>query len=229
MLARGIAGLRADLAGRSVVVSAGGTREEIDPVRFIGNWSSGLQGYALARAAAVRGANVTLVAANTALPDPAGVRVVRVTSASELREAVLEAAATADAVVMAAAVADYRPAVRSDVKLKKDGRAPDPIPLTENPDILRELAGPARRPGQVIAGFAAETGDMIANGQAKLAAKGCDLIVVNQVGHGLAFGTADNEAEILAADGARMPVPRGPKALLADVVWDSVLARLGSS
>ncbi len=204
VLARGSAGLTADLAGRSVVVSAGGTREEIDPVRFIGNWSSGLQGYALARAAAARGAEVTLVAANTALPDPAGVRVVRVTSAAELREAMLEAAAKADAVVMAAAVADYRPAVRSDVKLKKDGRAPGPIALTENPDILRELAGPARRPGQVIVGFAAETGDVIANGQAKLAAKGCDLIVVNQVGDGLAFGTTDNEAEILAADGARV-------------------------
>lgn len=226
VLARGAAGLTADLAGRAVVVSAGGTREEIDPVRFIGNWSSGLQGYALARAAAARGADVTLVAANTALPDPAGARVVRVTSASELREAVLEAAVKADAVVMAAAVADYRPAVRSGVKLKKDGRAPDPIELTENPDILHELSGPARRPGQVIVGFAAETGDVIANGQAKLAAKGCDLIVVNQVGNGLAFGTADNEAEILAADGARVRVPRGPKALLAEVVWDAVAARL---
>ncbi len=226
VLARGRAGLAADLAGRRVVISAGGTREEIDPVRFIGNWSSGLQGYALARAAAARGADVTLVAASTSLPDPAGVRVVRVTSAAELREAVLEAAAKADAVVMAAAVADYRPEVRSDVKLKKDGRAAEPIRLAENPDILRELSGPARQPGQVIVGFAAETGDLIANGQAKLAAKGCDLIVINQVGNGLAFGTADNEAEILGADGARVSVPRGPKALLAEVVWDNVVARL---
>lgn len=226
VLARGSAGLAPDLSARRVVVSAGGTREEIDPVRFIGNWSSGLQGYALARAAAARGADVTLVAANTALTDPAGVRVIRVTSAAELREAMLEAAAKADAVVMAAAVADYRPAVRSDIKLKKDGRPAGPIALTENPDILRELAGEARQPGQVIVGFAAETGDLIANGQAKLAAKGCDLIVVNQVGDGLAFGTADNAAEILAADGARVSVPRGPKALLAEVVWDSVLARL---
>jgi phosphopantothenoylcysteine decarboxylase / phosphopantothenate---cysteine ligase len=226
VLARGAAGLAADLAGRSVVVSAGGTREEIDPVRFIGNWSSGLQGYALARTAAARGADVTLVAANTALPDPAGVRIVRVTSAAELREAMAEAAANADAVVMAAAVADYRPAVRSDIKLKKDGRDPAPIALIENPDILRELSGPARRPGQVVVGFAAETGDVIANGRAKLAAKGCDLIVVNQVGSGLAFGTADNAAEILDADGARVSVPRGPKALLAEVIWDSVLTRL---
>lgn len=226
VLARGTAGLVPDLAGLSVVVSAGGTREEIDPVRFLGNWSSGLQGYALARAAAARGADVTLVAANTTLPDPAGARVVRVTSARELREAMLEGAAKADAVVMAAAVADYRPAVRSEVKLKKDGQAPAPIALTENPDILRELSGPARRPGQVIVGFAAETGDMVANGQAKLAAKGCDLIVVNQVGNGLAFGTQDNEAEILGADGTRVAVPRGPKALLAEVVWDNVIARL---
>jgi len=226
VLARGSAGLPADLAGRRVVISAGGTREEIDPVRFIGNWSSGLQGYALARTAAARGAEVTLIAANTALADPAGVRVVRVTSACELRDAAAEAAAAADAVVMAAAVADYRPATRSDVKLKKSGAAPDPIPLAENPDVLRELSTLRRRPGQVIVGFAAETENVIANGQAKLAAKGCDLLVVNRVGGGLAFGTADNEAEILAADGQRTSVPRGPKETLAEAVWDHVVARL---
>jgi phosphopantothenoylcysteine decarboxylase / phosphopantothenate---cysteine ligase len=226
VLARGSAGLGADLAGRRVVVSAGGTREEIDPVRFIGNWSSGLQGYALARTAAARGAQVTLIAANTGLADPAGARVIRVTSACELRDAAIEAAADADAVVMAAAVADYRPAARSRAKLKKSGVPPDPIVLTENPDILRELSGVRRRPGQVIVGFAAETDDVIANGQAKLAAKGCDLLVVNRVGNGLAFGTADNEAEILAADGQRTSVPRGPKDALADVIWDQVLARL---
>jgi len=226
VLARGSAGLPADLAGRRVVISAGGTREEIDPVRFIGNWSSGLQGYALARTAAARGAEVTLIAANTALADPAGVRVVRVTSACELRDAAAEAAAAADAVVMAAAVADYRPATRSDVKLKKSCAAPDPIPLAENPDVLRELSTIRRRPGQVIVGFAAETENVIANGQAKLAAKGCDLLVVNRVGGGLAFGTADNEAEILAADGQRTSVPRGPKETLAEAVWDHVVARL---
>jgi phosphopantothenoylcysteine decarboxylase/phosphopantothenate--cysteine ligase len=226
VLARGSAAVLPDLAGRQVVVSAGGTREEIDPVRFIGNWSSGRQGYALARTAAVRGAQVTLVAANTGLPDPAGVHVVTVTSARELREAVLEAAARADAVVMAAAVADYRPVSRSEVKLKKSGRAPDPIELTENPDILRELSTARRRPGQVIVGFAAETDEPVRNGQAKLAAKGCDLLVVNVVGNGLAFGTADNEAEILAADGERISVPRGPKESLADVIWDKVVARL---
>jgi phosphopantothenoylcysteine decarboxylase / phosphopantothenate---cysteine ligase len=225
VLARGRAALMPDLAGHRVVVSAGGTREELDPVRFIGNWSSGRQGYALARTAAARGAEVTLVAANTALPDPAGTHVIRVTSASDLREAVVSAAADADAVVMAAAVADYRPATRSTVKLKKSGRPPA-VELAENPDILRELSTVLRRPGQVIVGFAAETDNLIGNGQAKLAAKGCDVLVVNRVGDGLAFGTDDNEAEVLTADGEKISVPRGPKENLAEVIWDVVVARL---
>jgi phosphopantothenoylcysteine decarboxylase/phosphopantothenate--cysteine ligase len=226
VLARGAEGLRADLAGRRVAVSAGGTREELDPVRFLGNWSSGRQGYALARVAAARGAEVTLVAANTSMPDPAGARVARVTSALELREAMLAAAKGADAVVMAAAVADYRPAVRSAQKVKKTGAAPEPIRLAENPDILRELVAARTHPEQVIVGFAAETQDLLAAGRAKLAAKGCDLLVVNQVGDGLAFGTSDNEAVILAADGSQAHVPRGPKESLAEVVWDLVADRL---
>jgi phosphopantothenoylcysteine decarboxylase / phosphopantothenate---cysteine ligase len=226
VLARGEAGLDPDLAGRHVLVTAGGTREELDPVRFIGNWSSGLQGYALARTAAARGAEVTLIAANTSLPDPAGVHVVRVTSACELREAAIKAAAVADAVVMAAAVADYRPVTRSDSKLKKTGQRPEPIELTENPDILRELSAERSKPGQIIVGFAAETDDLVSNGQAKLAAKGCDLLVLNKVGNGLAFGTSDNEAEILAADGQQVSVPLGPKESLAEVIWDNVVSRL---
>jgi phosphopantothenoylcysteine decarboxylase/phosphopantothenate--cysteine ligase len=226
VLARGAAALVPDLAGRHVVVSAGGTREELDPVRFLGNWSSGLQGYALARAAAARGAAVTLVAANAALADPAGARVVQVISARDMRDAVMAAAAEADAVVMAAAVADFRPESRSDSKIKKTGPAAGPVPLVENPDILRELSVKRPRPGQVIVGFGAETGDVLANGQAKLAAKGCDLLVVNQVGNGLAFGTSDNEAVILAADGTQTRVPRGPKEVLADIVWDLVASRL---
>jgi phosphopantothenoylcysteine decarboxylase/phosphopantothenate--cysteine ligase len=129
---------------------------------------------------------------------------------------------------MAAAVADYRPASRSGEKLKKSGGEPEPIMLTENPDILRELAGRGRRPGQVIVGFGAETSDLAGHGAAKLAAKGCDLLVVNQVGKGLAFGTADNAAVILAADGQEVTVPRGPKEALADVIWDLVAARLPS-
>jgi len=226
VLARGAGGLAADLTGRRVLVSAGGTREELDPVRFIGNWSSGRQGYAIARVAAARGAKVTLVAANVALDDPAGAQVVRVTSAREMRDAVIAAAADADAVVMAAAVADYRPENRSDTKIKKSGAAPPPLHLVQNPDILRELSGNRARPGQVVVGFAAETGDVIANGRAKLAGKGCDLLVVNQVGGGLAFGTSDNEAVVLAADGGETRVERGPKEALAEVIWDLVASRL---
>ncbi len=228
VLARGTAGLAADLTGRQVVVSAGGTREELDPVRFLGNWSSGRQGYALAETAAARGAKVTLVAANVALDDPAGARVLHVTSAAQLRDAVREAALAADAVVMAAAVADYRPAARSDVKIKKTGAAPEPIRLVANPDILRELSADRLRPGQVIVGFGAETDDLIANGRAKLAAKGCDLLVVNKVGPGIGFGVSDNAAVVLAADGTQTPVARGPKAALADVIWDLVAAALAS-
>ncbi|MEV4004342.1 bifunctional phosphopantothenoylcysteine decarboxylase/phosphopantothenate--cysteine ligase CoaBC [Actinomadura sp. NPDC049753] len=224
VLARGADGR--DLAGRHVVVSAGGTREAIDPVRFIGNRSSGLQGYALARTAAARGARVTLVSANVALPDPAGAETVAVGSAEEMREAVVAAAGSADAVVMAAAVADFRPADYRGSKIKKaEGAEPEPIRLVKNPDILAEL-GRIRRPGQVVVGFAAETDDVLANGQAKLARKGSDLLVVNQVGENLTFGRPDNAAVILGADGSRTEVPRGAKEALAEVVWDLVAARL---
>jgi phosphopantothenoylcysteine decarboxylase/phosphopantothenate--cysteine ligase len=225
VLARGLAAMPPDLAGRRVVVSAGGTREELDPVRFLGNWSSGRQGYALARAAAARGARVNVIAANVALGDPAGATIVPVTSACQMRTAMLAAAADADAVVMAAAVADYRPEARSDTKIKKAGAAPAPLRLVENPDILRELVA-RRRPGQVIVGFAAETDDIVKHGRAKLADKGCDLLVVNQVGSGLGIGTSDNAAVILAADGTATEVTRGPKEVLADVIWDLVAARL---
>jgi phosphopantothenoylcysteine decarboxylase / phosphopantothenate---cysteine ligase len=225
VLAHGGAALWPDLAGRRVVVSAGGTREELDPVRFLGNWSSGRQGYALARTAAARGADVTLVAANVAMDDPAGAKVIQVISAGEMRDAVRVAAADADAVIMAAAVADYRPAARSAEKIKKTGAAPDPISLVENPDILRELAASRPQRGQVVVGFGAETGNLLANGQAKLTAKGCDLLVVNQVGGGLGFGVDDNEAIILGSDGTEVHVPRGPKEALADAIWDQVASR----
>ena len=227
VLARGTAALAQDLAGRCVLVSAGGTREELDPVRYIGNWSSGRQGYALARTAASRGAAVTLFAANCDLPDPAGVRVIAVRSARQLRDQMLAAAPAADAVMMAAAVADFRPAVRSDAKLKKTGVAPAPIELVENPDIVRDLVAARQWPGQIIVAFGAETGDLLANGRAKLARKGCDLLVVNQVGNGLAFGTADNEAVVLGADGSEVKLPRAPKDEIADAIWDMVAARLG--
>jgi phosphopantothenoylcysteine decarboxylase / phosphopantothenate---cysteine ligase len=226
LLARGVAGLGPDLAGRSVLVSAGGTREELDPVRYLGNWSSGRQGYALASTAVSRGAEVTLVAANTGLPDPAGAKVINVKSTLQMREEMLAAAPLADAIVMAAAVADYRPAVRSEQKIKKTGAAPEPIALVENPDIVRDLVAARQRAGQVIVAFGAETGDILANGRAKLARKGSDLLVVNQVGNGLAFGTADNEAIVFGIDGSEVALPRGPKEQIADGIWDLVAARL---
>jgi phosphopantothenoylcysteine decarboxylase/phosphopantothenate--cysteine ligase len=215
----------ADLAGRRVVVSAGGTREYLDPVRFLGNRSSGRQGYALARTAAARGAEVTLVSANVSLPDPAGVKVVRVVSAGDLGAAVTEAAAGADAVVMAAAVADFRPAERSASKVKKTDAEPAPVALVRNADVLAGLSA-ARSDGQVVVGFAAETDDVLANGRDKLARKGCDLLVVNEVGEGVAFEVEDNAAVILGADGSETEVPHGSKDALAHVVWDLVVARL---
>jgi phosphopantothenoylcysteine decarboxylase/phosphopantothenate--cysteine ligase len=228
VLGRGDAGQ--DLAGRKVVVSAGGTREYLDPVRFLGNRSSGLQGYALARAAAARGAHVTLVSANVSLPDPAGVSVVRVETTAQLRDAVVAATATADAVVMAAAPADFRPTAVSDAKIKKsdDGSAPA-IELAQNPDILAEISHDRAREGAVIVGFAAETGDatgtVLELGRAKLARKGCDLLVVNDVSGGAVFGSADNEAVILGADGGSVEVPRGTKTALAHAIWDEVVRR----
>ncbi|HVL83861.1 MAG TPA: bifunctional phosphopantothenoylcysteine decarboxylase/phosphopantothenate--cysteine ligase CoaBC [Pseudonocardia sp.] len=222
--------LARDLEGRRVVVSAGGTREALDPVRFLGNRSSGRQGYALARVAAQRGAHVTLVAAHTAdLGDPAAVEVVRVGSARELREAVHAAAKGSDAVVMAAAVADFRPAALAEHKIKKGSRDPDPVALTRNPDVLVELVA-ARPPGQVVVGFAAETGDAsgdaLHHGRTKLARKGCDLLVVNAVGEGRAFEVPDNAGWLLGADGAEAELPAGSKALLASRVWDAVAAHL---
>ncbi|MFI2457506.1 bifunctional phosphopantothenoylcysteine decarboxylase/phosphopantothenate--cysteine ligase CoaBC [Streptomyces chengbuensis] len=216
-----------DLAGRHVVVSAGGTREPLDPVRYLGNRSSGKQGYALARTAAARGARVTLIEANTGMADPAGVDVVHVGTAVQLREAVLKAAADADVVVMAAAVADFRPAVYAEGKIKKkDGQEPAPITLVRNPDILAEISAERARLGQLVVGFAAETDDVLANGREKLRRKGCDLLVVNEVGERRTFGSEENEAVVLAADGGETPVPFGPKEALADTVWDLVGARL---
>jgi phosphopantothenoylcysteine decarboxylase/phosphopantothenate--cysteine ligase len=215
-----------DLVGRHVVVTAGGTREPLDPVRFLGNRSSGRQGFALARAALARGAEVTLIAANAALYDPAGAKVVRVGTAEELRQAVLEAATSADAVVMAAAVADFRPVTRSSSKLKKTDVDPDPIALVRNADILAEICANRLRAGQVVVGFAAETDNVVANGQIKLAAKGCDLMVVNEVGEHRTFDAEDNSATILAADGGSTVVPEGSKEALGHAVWDLVVARL---
>ncbi|WP_239648567.1 bifunctional phosphopantothenoylcysteine decarboxylase/phosphopantothenate--cysteine ligase CoaBC [Nocardiopsis chromatogenes] len=216
----------ADLAGRNVLITAGGTREPIDPVRYLGNRSSGRQGYALAATAAARGAQVTLVAANTDLPAPPGAEVVPVESAEQMHRAVLESRKRADAVVMAAAVADFRPAASAQSKIKKTGEGPDPLGLAVNPDILAEVSADRPHPGQVVVGFAAETDDVLANGRAKLARKGCDLLVVNRVGGGRAFGTEENQAVVLGADGGSTEVPMGPKTDLADRVWDLVAERL---
>lgn len=229
LLERGDA-LPRDLEGRRFVVSAGGTREPLDPVRFLGNRSSGRQGYALARVAAQRGAAVTLVAAHTVdLADPAAVDVVRVGSAVQLRAAVRAAVKDADAVVMAAAVADFRPVTNADHKIKKGSSDPAPLALVTNPDILVELVG-ARTPGQVIVGFAAETGDgsgdALHHGRLKLARKGCDLLVVNVVGDDRAFEVTDNAGWLLGADGTESELAHGSKALLASRLWDAVSARL---
>lgn len=225
VLARGTAAA-VDLTGKHVLVTAGGTREPLDPVRFLGNRSSGKQGYAFARAAVARGARVTLVSANVALPDPAGVDLVRVSTTAELREATLRAADRADAVVLAAAPADFRPATYATGKIKKsdDGGAPT-IELVANPDIAAEL-GKRRRPEQVLVVFAAETSDAEANGRAKLARKRADLVVINEVGPDQVFGADTNAATVIGADGSVSRMPEQSKEDLADGVWDLIVSRL---
>lgn len=220
-----------DLVGRHVVISAGGTREPLDPVRFLGNRSSGRQGVALARAARDRGARVTLVAANLTVPTPAGLDVVHAETGAELRDAVRAAAKDADVVVMAAAVADYRPRTAVETKIKKnpDGAAPV-LELVETVDILAELAHERLRAGQVVVGFAAETGDgdgsVLDHGRAKALRKGADLLVVNAVGDGRGFGTDANDVTILDGRGDVVATASGSKDLVAHAVWDVVSARL---
>jgi phosphopantothenoylcysteine decarboxylase / phosphopantothenate---cysteine ligase len=221
------------LTGRTVVVSAGGTREPLDPVRYLGNRSSGKQGFALARVAARRGAEVVLVAANTILTAPEGVKVVPVQTALELQEAVSSAAASADVVVMAAAVADFRPAHYAEAKIKKsyDPGQPDAAPtieLVRNPDVLAGLVqARGEQASPVIVGFAAETGDeqgtVLHHGRAKLERKGCDLLVVNEVGVDKAFGRDENTVHILR-QGSSHVVDVGPvsKDEVAAAVWDAV-------
>lgn len=228
-----------DLAGQKVLVTAGGTREPIDPVRFIGNRSSGKQGYAVARVAAQRGAEVTLIAAHTAgLIDPAGVDVVHVGSAQQLQDAVSKHAHEAQVLVMAAAVADFRPARMAQAKIKKgpgeDDRPPT-IDLVRNDDVLAGAVR-ARADGQLphmraIVGFAAETGDengdVLFHARAKLQRKGCDLLVVNAVGEGRAFEVDHNDGWLLAADGTESALEPGSKTLMASRIVDAVVAFLG--
>jgi len=212
-------GAHQDLAGLRVLVTAGGTREPIDPVRFIGNRSSGKQGHAIVEEAAARGAAVTLVT-TVDRPVPSGVEVVRVETADEMHAAVTSRSGTADVVVMAAAVADFKPAARADRKIKKAGGAPDVV-LEPTVDILAAL-GAAKPAGQTLVGFAAETDDLHANAEAKLRGKGADLIVANDVSApGAGFEHDTNEVVILAADGAT-EVPKADKRTIARAVIDAV-------
>ncbi|BBZ04761.1 phosphopantothenate synthase [Mycolicibacterium chitae] len=236
LLARGDA-LPHDLSGTRILVTAGGTREPLDPVRFIGNRSSGKQGYAVARVAAQRGAEVTLIAGNTAgLADPAGVEVVRIGSAAQLRDAVSKHAPEANVLVMAAAVADFRPASVSAAKIKKGSDSePSSIDLIRNDDVLAATVR-ARTDGQLpnmhtIVGFAAETGDangdVLFHARAKLQRKGCDLLVVNAVGEGRAFEVDSNDGWLLAADGTEVALEHGSKTLMASRIVDSIAALVG--
>lgn len=212
-----------DLAGRRVVVTAGPTWEPIDPVRFVGNRSTGKMGFAVAAEAFARGADVTLVVGPGTVAPPQGIRAVHVTTAEEMRGAVIEAADGADAVVMAAAVADFRPAQQAPSKIKKEVGAPS-LDLIPTPDILAELG--AREPRPVLIGFAAETGDFEAAGRRKLEAKGLDLVVVNEVGRaGTGFGSDTNHAAILSRAGGDEPIRTWTKRELAATICDR-LAKL---
>jgi phosphopantothenoylcysteine decarboxylase/phosphopantothenate--cysteine ligase len=221
------------LAGVTVTISAGGTREPLDPVRFLGNRSSGKQGVALAVAARDAGARVRLLAAHMEVPAPGGVELVEVETALELRKAALHAAADSDVVIMAAAVADFRPADISGTKIKKRDDGADPvIALVRNPDILQELVEvrDAASRNQLIIGFAAETGDAEADvlgyAEAKLRRKACDLLVVNQVGRNKVFGQDTNSVVILSRSGAEPQEAAGSKSDVAAAVIDRISAEL---
>ncbi|WP_179702725.1 bifunctional phosphopantothenoylcysteine decarboxylase/phosphopantothenate synthase [Leifsonia naganoensis] len=215
-----------DLAGRRVVISAGGTREPLDPVRFLGNRSSGRQGVALASAALARGADVVLIAAHLEVDPPEGVELVEVQTALELQSAVTEAARSADIVVMTAAVADYRPAETRDAKIKKSEAGETlTLELVANPDVLAGLAHD-KRDGQVLVGFAAETepdpSALIELGRGKLAAKGCDFLVLNQVGWSQGFATESNEVVVLRKGGDIVMEASGTKLSVADRILDVI-------
>jgi len=226
-----------DLHGVKLLVTAGGTREPIDPVRFIGNRSSGKQGYALARVAAQRGAEVTLIAGHTAgLIDPAGVEVVHVSTAQQLRDAVSKHAPDVNVLAMAAAVADFRPTHVATAKIKKSASEESApiIDLIRNDDVLAETVQ-ARTAGQLpnmraIVGFAAETGDangdVLFHARAKLRRKGCDLLVVNAVGEGKAFEVDSNDGWLLAADGTESALQHGSKTLMASRIVDAIVTFL---
>jgi len=211
-----------ELLGRRVLVTAGGTREPIDPVRFVGNRSSGRMGLALAAEAARRGAEVTLIAANLSLTVPEGARVVEVSTAAELASAAREELAGADVLLMAAAVSDFRPADRRATKVKRAGSDGLRIALEPTEDVLAQLSA-ARRSGQTLVGFAAEHGgDPLAEARRKLHDKGVDAVVLNDVSEqGIGFESPENEVTVVTADGERL-VARAPKAEVAAAVLDEV-------
>jgi len=217
----------ADLDGVSVLVTAGGTREPLDAVRFLGNRSSGNQGFALAHAAHERGARVTVVAANVALPLDQGIARIDVSTGEDFAEATTRAAKDADVVIMAAAVADFRPAERSDVKIKKDGSARLTLELVPTEDVLASLLK-SRRKGQTIVGFAAETGDdsasALEHGKAKARRKGADLLCFNPVGESQGFGDVPNRVTMLGPDGAAVAKAAGSKLTVAHAILNAIAA-----
>jgi phosphopantothenoylcysteine decarboxylase/phosphopantothenate--cysteine ligase len=220
-------GAEAPLSGRRALVTSGPTFEAIDPVRFIANRSSGKQGHAIAQALARRGATTVLVSGPTSEPDPAGVEVRHIESAAEMLAA-CRAALPADIAVCAAAVADWRPAVLANAKIKKTDKEPQPIALTRNPDILATLAAAGNQRPRIVVGFAAETEDLIANAGRKLAAKGCDLIVANDVSAGSGtFGGTQNTVHLVAADGVES-WPRLSKQDVAERLADAIVHRLAA-
>jgi phosphopantothenoylcysteine decarboxylase/phosphopantothenate--cysteine ligase len=216
-----------ELAGLTVLVTAGPTQEEIDPVRFISNHSSGRMGYAIARAARLRGARVTLVSGPTCLPPPTGVELIPVESAAQMQAAVLQRGKEADIIIKAAAVADYRTAERADRKLKKSG-AELSLHLVKTSDILAEL-GRMKPKGQILIGFAAETENLQANAAAKLAAKNLDMIVANDVlAAGAGFNVATNIVRFIYRDGRSEELPLLPKETVAEEILARVLQLRGS-
>jgi phosphopantothenoylcysteine decarboxylase/phosphopantothenate--cysteine ligase len=219
-----------ELDGANVLVTAGGTREPIDSVRFVGNRSSGRMGFALAEEAQQRGANVTVVAANVSIPRAPGIEYVDVTTAAELAAACAERFDACDVLLMAAAVADYRPAEARDGKIKKDQAGGElNLSLVRTTDVLTALSE-RRRPGQLIVGFAAEHGEgALAYGREKLARKKLDAIVVNDIGGaGIGFESTDNEVWIVTADDERH-VPKASKGRIAAAILDAVLSRRSSN
>jgi phosphopantothenoylcysteine decarboxylase/phosphopantothenate--cysteine ligase len=211
-----------DLAGENILVTAGPTREEIDPVRFISNYSSGKMGYAIARAARRRGAEVELVSGPTSLDEPYGIVVTPVVSAREMRDAVLAKATVSTMIIKAAAVADYRPAHREDVKVKKTAAA-KVLELVRNPDILEELGKVGG--DRILVGFAAETGDLLQNAGKKLVGKGLDMVVANDVSQaGAGFNIDTNIVKLLFRGGRVEELPLMGKEELADVILDSLVA-----